>query len=317
MILKDSIINCGKTMEAKLKEFLCDNYTIQQFHSKAYNRDYDVYMCQSNEKTIVIKKINDMDEVLSYRLLKGLNDKNTPQIYLIEEVDEDHWMFMEYLEPVERDIIKSDIQELAVRLADIHGSVVLKEPPTSHLRTWRFLNTRREDLEILVDSEITDGHIDTILKSQAILRKCFRTFIHGDMIPLNMIVGENGVRIIDWEYGHIGPYILDLGRLLADFNVDRPWIDPNWEEDILRSYFQEISKYDPCLTYEQMYLDYHCARLENYLGIIRAFKIKKWPRTDWYDLNLNQMMQAIQTIDKLTLENHKFSQWNQLEKITV
>lgn len=40
-------------------------------------------------------------------------------------------------------------------------------------------------------------------------------------------------------------------------------------------------------TYNKFMLEYQCAKLNNYLRIIYAFKTRKWDRTEWYNKILN------------------------------
>ena len=169
--------------------------------------------------------------------------------------------------------------------------------PLEGFRKWK--HKSKDALNELMDSDIREEHIEVILKSYEILTNSYETFVHGDMIPLNMIVTENGVSIIDWEYGHVGPYIQDIGRLLADYNVDKPWVNSGWETDLLKLYYETLLEGDLDLTYDQMFLAYQCARLENYFDIVSSFKIRKWKRTEWYDLNFREMMNSIKVISQL------------------
>lgn len=299
MKLKDCNVEYCDSIDVKLESILGENYIVKRFHSDDYDRDYDVFKCMSSETSVVLKKTNDIDEVYSYRILRDLNDENTPNIYFIEKKNDEYWLAIEYLEPFSENWGKRDIVELSVRLATIHSSISEDKTSLDTLKKWKYTATTKDVLYTLIDSDLTREHIDIIYESQEILRKAHQTFIHGDMIPLNMIVSKEGVRIIDWECGHIGPYILDIGRLLADYNIDKPWINPDWENDILRTYHQTLIERGRVITYDQMFLEYQCARLDNYFGIVRAFKTRKWERTEWYDLNLNQLINTIDTVNQL------------------
>lgn len=300
MILKDCNLGFSDSIRSRISGLLGDNYTVERFHLEEYNRDYDVFKCKSNTQSIVLKKCRDMDEINSYSILTTANDNSTPKVYFIEPDDEGYWLAMEYLESVNGSWCIDAIVELATRLARIHTALTTEKIPAhtgvSPLKTWRHAHTTKDDLYQCVDSEITMEHMDVVFKSHEILRNTQQTFIHGDMIPLNMIVSAKGVRIIDWEHGQLGPYILDLGRLLADYNIDKPWINPEWESDILKSYHRTLTERGLAISYAQMSLEYQCARLVNYFGIVYAFKTKQWDRTWWYDLNLKQMLGTIGSI---------------------
>lgn len=299
MILQDCNINYGDSLDKTLRSLLGDDYLVSQFHSTVHERDYNVFMCESTETALVLKKTEDINEVNSYRLLKAIDDKNTPIIHQIVKDQEEHWLVMEYLASHKDIWEKDDIQDLVKILAKIHTSFSEENTNITALREWKHAHTSKEDLFDLVDSDLTREHVNVVLKSQKILRDTYKTFIHGDMIPLNMIVSKEGVKIIDWEHGHMGPYILDVGRLLADYNIDKPWINPQWEKDILKSYYHALIGGGLAISYDKMFLDYQCARLDNYLGIVSAFKKRKWDKTKWYDLNLKQMILTIHRIDRL------------------
>lgn len=42
-----------------------------------------------------------------------------------------------------------------------------------------------------------------------------RTLCHDDLLPFNVLVGEDRATLIDWEYGGILPYLSPLARLIA------------------------------------------------------------------------------------------------------
>lgn len=47
-----------------------------------------------------------------------------------------------------------------------------------------------------------------------------RTLCHDDLLPFNVLVGENQATLIDWEYGGILPYLSPLARLIAHGTED-------------------------------------------------------------------------------------------------
>lgn len=297
MILKNDEVEICNSVGTRLKTILGTTYSMQRFHSEAFNRDCNVFVLESQNSSVVLKKTNDINEVHSYRLLSKMKDKNIPNIYFIEKDNQSHWIAMEHLKVHGDGWTKENIEDLVIRLAKIHTWLMKEDELVEGFRKWK--HKSKDALNELMDSDIREEHIEVILKSYEILMNSHQTFVHGDMIPLNMIVTEEGVRIIDWEYGHVGPYIQDIGRLLGDYNVDRPWVNSDWETDLLKLYYQTLLEGDLDLTYDQMFLAYQCARLENYFDIVSSFKIRKWKRTEWYDLNLKEMMNSIKVISQL------------------
>ena len=90
---------------------------------------------------------------------------------------------------------KENIEDLVMRLGKIHSFYKQSNYSSEAFKKWK--NPSRESLMTLLDTDLNMDHLNIILKSYDILNKSYKTFIHGDMIPLNMIVTEDWVRIID------------------------------------------------------------------------------------------------------------------------
>lgn len=295
MIVKDCKIELNEVIDQKIEKIIGPTYTVKRFYSEAFKRDYEVYLLESDKRSLVLKHTSDFDEIKAYNLLKSINDSNTSEVYFADKVGDLYWLAMANYEPVKRAYNKTDIIELVSRLATIHGTC--KSLNMEHINQWK--RPERKDLDLLQDDRIKVEDIEVIDQAFGILSKCTKTFNHGDMIPLNMIVTDDKITIIDWEYGHVAPYILDIGRLLGDYNVDRPWVDISWESEILSAYHEVLKQEGIMIAYDQMILDYQCARLKNYYGIVRAHIIRKWDKTPWYDLNLSMMLNTIEIIKPL------------------
>ena len=120
MILKnDEVVICS-SVDTRLKTILGATYSIKRFHSEAYDRDYNVFVLESQKSSVVLKKTNDINEVHSYRLLSKMKDKSTPNIYFIEKDNESHWIAMEHLKAHGDGWTKENIEDLVIRLAKIH-----------------------------------------------------------------------------------------------------------------------------------------------------------------------------------------------------
>ena len=298
MILKNCDIQLSNFLRDKVNSIIGENYCEKRFHSQEYDRDYHVFLLSSDSKALVLKKTDSIHEVNAYKMLMANKDTHTPSIYFIEKENDFYWIAQAYLESCQVGWHKEHIEDLVVRLGKIHAFYNQANDAFNAFKKWQ--NPSKESLITLLDADLNMDHLNIIFKSYDILNKSYKTFIHGDMIPLNMIVTEEGVKIIDWEHSCIGPYILDLGRLLADYNINHPWINPEWEGDLLRAYYKAINDSGLIISYDQMFLEYQCARLNNYFGIVRAFKSHQWQRSAWYDLNLGKMLETIKKVEGLT-----------------
>ncbi len=289
----------------KLIDIVGTPFTVRQFYSTEYDREYDVYVIQSASKKIVLKKTLDQNEINVYGVLKNITHNIVPNIYFIDKEHHNLWIAMEYIEEKNSNIDRSGVKLLVKKLANIHSLYGGNTKELTNLNQW----TRKKDEELnkLADANITQKQINIIKESQEILKKSKSTLIHGDLIPLNIIVSfEEDIKIIDWETGKRGPYILDIGRLLGDYNKTKPWINVEWENDILKTYYDSLDKDLFNMTYKQFLLEYQCSKLNNYLGIVSAHINKKWDRTEWYQLNLAQLNKSIQNLEILLKRNLEY-----------
>lgn len=284
----------------KLQEILGPTYTSKRFHLQAYQRDYDVFLLTGHRGSVVVKSTKDINEVHAYGILETSSIESTPQVYFIDKDQDNYLIVMAYVQAKDQEWTLETIKDLAIRLGKVHTCVAMVEPAVGKLRKWH--PDSHEDLYALMDSEITRAHVDMICRSHEILSGAYKTLIHGDMIPLNVVDSPDGVKIIDWEHCGIGPYILDMGRLLGDYNVDKAWVNPDWEREALKAYYHCLCKRGMSLSYDQMYIDYQCARLHNYLGVVHAFKSRERERDAWYDLNLKEMIKTIGCLEELLHE---------------
>jgi thiamine kinase-like enzyme len=57
---------------------------------------------------------------------------------------------------------------------------------------------------------------------------------HNDLLAANFLRGEDGIRIVDWEYAGMGDRHFDLGNFAVNNELDR-----EQEADLLAAYFEE------------------------------------------------------------------------------
>lgn len=58
-----------------------------------------------------------------------------------------------------------------------------------------------------------------------------RTLCHDDLLPFNVLAGENSATLIDWEYGGILPYLSSLARFIAHGEEDEEALFYMTDED--------------------------------------------------------------------------------------
>lgn len=293
MELRQCTLQLPKSVEQQLIQHVGAEYQISRFHRTiaGEDRQYDVYQIKSDSGSFILKRTEDDDEINAYGVLKKLATGLEPRVYFVASGEKESWIAMEEILNGDGNFECKDIQKLAMGLAEIHAGFGALKDDFPELRRWKPLVA--EDLR---DADIQQEQVDTITKSQDRLKNALQTFVHCDMIPLNALRTDDGVRILDWDTGKVGPYILDMGRLLGDFNVDRPWVDSAWEKPVLKAYHLTLSQNGVHISFDVLYLDYLCAKLHNYLGIVGSHLRNGWEKTDWYRLNLREMKSVIDSI---------------------
>lgn len=283
------------TLDEVIKAFqennIIDNdITIEQVKSDVIDRTYDVYCVRDANKTVVFKRLVRRNEIIMNDYIKQLDF--VPKALFSNE----SWLCSEYVTPNHEMSIEK-LVKLVEKLHFLHWEYTSSkeyENITNELKQWR-----KYDYDALcgfVDEDIDDALVNKIVWAENLLDDLDKTIIHGDMIILNTIMTEDDVKIIDWEHGQYGPYIMDISRLLGDFNVDKKWINPNWEKTLVTAYYELMSN---CKTYSDFLLEYECGKMHNYLGIVDAYKSRNLNRDKWYDLNLSELKKSIEKINEL------------------
>lgn len=295
--MKLIICDIDKTITSNklLVELFKSDFTIKMFYSEECDRKYDVYKVYNNSQTKILKKLTNPKEVLIHEYLLKHNFEFMPNHYGSFLNGNDTWVITSFHEEKTSSNNELVMLELIDHLSYLNGSLLCSKLSNSEIDIMKIW--LKVDSDVLIDfsSELSEKELATIVESQKILDSCKRSVIHGDMIPLNIISSETGVKIIDWEHLSYSPYVLDISRLLGDYNKTIKWVDPKLEEHLLRRYFDNI-EVNLNLNFEEFILDYHCGVLENYLRILLAHKRNKWKETAWYDLNLRALRSEIKFI---------------------
>ncbi len=271
-------------LNENLIELFGDDIEIKMFYSEEYEREYDVYCISNGIKKAILKKVTNPKEI---HINNFLNDKNfnfIPKIIGFLKIDNNTWMITSFVEEKSYIYSESILLELIDDLSNLNGSLLGSKINNAEKKIIKFWS--KIDNKLLNDfsSELNKNEIQTIIDSQNILDSCKRTLIHGDMIPLNILISEDGIKIIDWEHLSFSPYVLDISRLLGDYNKTVKWIESKYEKKMLDRYFDNL-KAKLKISYKEFILQYHCGVLENYLKILLSHKKNKLRQTSWYELN--------------------------------
>lgn len=108
---------------------------------------------------------------------------------------------------------------------------------------------------------------------------CPRTLSNGDFLEWNAIYDGNHVVIIDWGFGGMMPYSLDLARFIAHATETRStfpfYMNDNQKELFLNTVYEQIPSK---ISYEQFRMDVKLALLNEYIEFVEADE----DEDDWY-----------------------------------
>jgi len=294
-------INTKVLKNPNLENLVGEITAIDRLRLPKFNREYDVFKIKGKKNNVILKRTTKKNEILVNEYLSQLQLDFVPEIFYVDDLSDEKWICMSCLQEVKKlDFSITNIVELIAKLHTFHNEFHLYSKQNNllgEIKTWK--PNSNEILDSLEDDEITLDDIDLIKWSEQRLEEANKTVIHGDMIILNTMLTENGMKIFDWEHGQYGPAILDIGRLLGDYNIDVKWISQEWEEDLIMTYYDLIKANQVSKNYNDFRLEYECAKLYNYSGIVIAFKTRNIERSSWYDLNLKEMKNSIQLIKGL------------------
>lgn len=198
--LKEVLSESGSLAEA---ERFCDS-------TGEYQRKYNVYKISAGDKAYVLKCSDKMETALYQNFLQGKGFA-VPQYYGDTEYDGHVWLLMEYIDGP--DLRRFD-QEMAVASADTLSQIQnfywgSEVEDGRFQRYWERIHRRAGCLE--KEPEIAAAY-NRFLERQ---KNCPRTLSNGDFLQFNGILHEGRVYMIDWGFGGIMPYAMDIARLIA------------------------------------------------------------------------------------------------------
>lgn len=250
---------------------------------------YDVYRIYTKDNKDYILKLDSQGyEYMVYKYVFSKKDLPVPLCLQTVEIDGGKWMLISHVGS--QDLMNAGLNQylVAVRcLATIHSQLA-KEELSKHV----FLRNKATKISMMLDyfkdnNKLSSEVNERILEAGERLLKRPVTIIHGDLLPINVIVNNGEVYYIDWEVASVGCYAHDLGRLLGDIRDEktRYWINPSWKQPILKAYFDTLELKDK-VEWEDFVLDFDCACIWNCAEIVFAHLKNDWELTPWYHANV-------------------------------
>jgi len=144
----------------------------------------------------LLKEVGCREHVPEY-----LFDNEEPEILLTQKLDGSHVateVMLNYLQPLLQ--VLTDIHQTTANLTEvmINYESLFRELPRHPLRNWL---EREANKALVVQASAITG------------------FVHGDLVPQNLILNDEHWSLIDWEYSHYGDVRWDLASLAVEFGL--------------------------------------------------------------------------------------------------
>lgn len=198
-----------------------------------YKRRYNVYKLTADGSAYVLKK-SDSKEVMLYRGFLQGKGFAVPEYFGSVECEGALWLLMEHIDGpdlrrFDREMALASAQTLS-QIQNAYWNSPIEDGRFQ--RYWERINRRAGCLRDY--PELAKAY-DIFLSRQ---RDCPRTLCSGDFLQCNGILRKGRVYMIDWAFGGLMPYALDIARLIAHGSVKpEPNAFPFYMDADLRSAF--------------------------------------------------------------------------------
>lgn len=189
-----------------------DEITVTPFKSAEDGEDYDVWLISAADGRYVLKKAKGRElEIYSEFFADGAI--GVPHLIKSISCDGCDYILMEYADGKDacrgdRDTLKKTLDALIDLQERFWGDCSHSD---AGLTFEESIERRCDRGKYLGDPDIEKAYGE-FLSAYCTLP---RTLCHDDLLPFNVIVGERGAKIIDWESAGILPYPTSIARLLA------------------------------------------------------------------------------------------------------
>ena len=232
-------------------------------------------------KKAILKKTEKIEsDIYTKYLSKG--DFNAPHLYGSLEKDGDNWICIEMIEGND---LRDMTDEIALSAAKTLSSI------------QEFFWT--EELECTTEDEVKGRFIKywqrvlrraQFLADKPVLRKAYQIFLdrqltapctlsNGDFLEFNAMFDGEKVVMIDWGFGGMMPYSLDIARFIAHATETRCTF-PFYMNDSQKELFlnEVYAGLKDKISYEQFRFDIKLALLNEYVEFVEAEE----DEDDWY-----------------------------------
>lgn len=244
---------------------------------------YNVYRLTAGDRAYVLKA-SDSGEVEMYARYLSDSGLPVPRCCGSGTWDGRVWLLLEHVPGPD---LREFTDGMAGPCADALASVMDRfwgAPETERFDCY--MKRVRRRAESLTDEPVLAAAYALFLDRQ---RTCPRTLCNGDMLPFNGVFSQGRVILVDWAFGGVMPYALDIARLIAhggDSGSHSPFpfsMTEAQKREIVKQVYRKLSQKP---AWEQYLLDIRLAVLNEYIEFIEdALLHPDEPRDqafDWY-----------------------------------
>ena len=281
-----------------LAEQFCDN------GEGEVNR-YNVYKITAHGETYVLKKSDEAEIGVYERFLSG-RGLPVPDYFGSARWGGKRWILLEYVEGPDLRDYTPDMEEACSesisRIANLNwqedeAEFVQKRQDDRFERYWKRINRRAECLE--EEPELRAAY-DCFLRRQL---TCPRTLSNGDFLQFNAILREGKVTLVDWAFGGIMPYSLDIARMIAHGTEDRrtfPFYMTEAHKGLFVRRTYELLERKP--DYERYLADIRLAVLNEYIEFIESELLdKSQARDEVFDYYYSQALALAKSVNGMKI----------------
>lgn len=231
-----------------------------------YKRKYNVYKLTADGSAYVLKK-SDSKEVMLYRGFLQGKGFAVPEYFGSVECEGALWLLMEHIDGP--DLRRFDYEKAlasAKTLSQIQNAYWNSPIDDGRFRRyWERINRRAGCLENY--PELAKAYQLFLARQES----CPRTLCSGDFLQCNGILRNGKVYMIDWAFGGLMPYALDIARLIAH-GSEKPepnafpfYMDADLRSSFVHAHYERLAQKP---DWEQYVQDIKLAALNEYVEFL-------------------------------------------------
>lgn len=236
-------------------------------------REYDVYRITNDLGERILKKAGQW-EVINYEKYLNKNSFLVPQYYGSINELKHTWIIIEYIKGSDLRFMTDDLAKSAAKSISQIMNYFWNNNDSVRFDVYK--NRINKRYKFIKDTPIIGKAYKIFLERQ---ETCPRTLSNGDFLEFNLIESNGQVNIIDWGFGGVMPYTLDIARFIAHGTKDMAtfpfYMTENHKKTFINTVYDNLNEKP---NYNQYLYDIKLAVLNEYVEFIEAGE----DENNWY-----------------------------------